>query len=103
FRIQQVRAKARLAELRDDIAARRLRLLEHMGLHPDTPVTLDVEAVVAPAYGADPASADVALLMQHPEARIAVAAYDVAEQTLRLELARQHPDLTIGPAFEREQ
>jgi len=42
-------------------------------------------------------------LTQRPEVLDALARYDAAEAALRLEVARQYPDLTIGPGYQYNQ
>ncbi|MCB9920245.1 MAG: TolC family protein [Planctomycetes bacterium] len=38
----------------------------------------------------------------HPRLRELAARYEVSEQKLRLEVAHQYPDITLGPNYERE-
>jgi len=42
-------------------------------------------------------------LAQRPEVLDALARYEAAEATLRLEVARQYPDLSIGPGYQYNQ
>ncbi|MBV8578644.1 MAG: TolC family protein [Acetobacteraceae bacterium] len=42
-------------------------------------------------------------LTQRPEILDALARYEAAEATLRLEVARQYPDLNIGPGYQYNQ
>jgi outer membrane protein TolC len=42
-------------------------------------------------------------LVQRPEVLDALARYEAAEATLRLEVARQYPDLNIGPGYQYNQ
>ncbi len=42
-------------------------------------------------------------LTQRPEILAALARYDAAQAALRLEVARQYPDLNIGPGYEYDQ
>jgi outer membrane protein TolC len=73
-------------------------ILEQLGLLPDAPVTLiphlDAQAQV-PAEWADPAS--------HPTLARLRAAYQEAEDRLRLELRKQYPDITFSPTYTDEQ
>lgn len=109
FAIQRTQTQARLAQLRAHNEGHRLALLERIGLHPEVPVQLaTAESATTSAGAADEAMPidsrdEVAALLEHPEARIAVVAYEAAEQTLRLEMARQYPDLNIGPTYDNEQ
>ena len=68
-----------------------------------------VRVQVEAAYAAlDTAGAAVdtvttpALSREHPKLRELAARYEVSEQKLRLEVARQYPDITLGPNYERE-
>lgn len=45
-------------------------------------------------------SAQTILVANHPELAALRAAYEVAERELRLEIAKQYPDLELGPFFE---
>ncbi|MDJ0740166.1 MAG: TolC family protein [Gammaproteobacteria bacterium] len=93
LRIQRQRA---LGELRQAEAARgeqRLVVIAALGLHPDRPWRFET-ALERPA---DPGAApDLAALLQHPSLREVMAAYQVAERRLQLEVRRQYPDLRIG-------
>ena len=42
-------------------------------------------------------------LRANPSLTVLEAQYEVAESSLRLEIARQYPDLGIGPSYEREE
>lgn len=42
------------------------------------------------------------LLLNHPQLARLRTQYEVADAQLRLEIARQYPDLRIGPSFDRE-
>lgn len=105
------RLDARLIEL--ELAARRveayglqtaladaqLRLREHMGLHPDAPL----ELVLARPEIAAPAEGTQELLRKrNPALRAERARYAVSEQSLRLEIRKQYPDLVIGGGYELE-
>jgi len=105
------RLDARLVEL--ELASRRLevfgletetevmglQLREHMGLHPGAPLDLrlDMPAIAAPQ---SPASL---LRDRNPWLRVARAEYDVSEQSLRLEIRKQFPDLVIGGGYGNEE
>lgn len=99
FRVAQ--SRARLDARRDasrvlDIDA---QIVAMLGLMPDAPITLAIEATQLP--DATTPSRDV-LLARHPAVLLREAEYEVAEQSLRLEVRKQYPDLTLAPSFERE-
>lgn len=80
---------ARLAE-----AEAHLRAL--MGFVPDAPVVFDPAPV---NESAPPPLTREDLLARHPLIAVRDAEYAAAEQSLRLEIRRQYPDLNLGPAF----
>lgn len=98
------RLDARLIEL--ELAARRieafglesqvandsLQLREDIGLHPNAALALvlDRAAVAAPAQPSQ------LMRERNPALRAARARYDVSEQSLRLEVRKQYPDIVIG-------
>lgn len=104
------RLDARLVEL--ELAQRRIeafalagslddanaRLREDMGLFPSAPVTLKTELPKF-AWPANPASL---LAQRNPALRAARAEYEVSQQSLRLEVRKQYPDLVIGGGYENE-
>lgn len=104
------RLDARLVEL--ELAQRRIeefalagmledanaRLREDMGLFPSAPMTLKTEL---PTF-ASPANPASLLAQRNPALRLARAEYEVSEQSLRLEVRKQYPDLVIGGGYENE-
>lgn len=77
--------------------AMELDLRALMGLPADHPV------VLVPALGAPPpVPADDARLHDHPHLQARLAAYEVAESALRVEIRRQYPDLTLGGGYGEE-
>ncbi|MCA9001048.1 MAG: TolC family protein [Planctomycetes bacterium] len=103
FQVEQARRSNELRRLAGETAAAKQILLALMGLAPDAPVTLlpDVEArrgstSLDPAYPpAGEAHHPVLLRLQHE--------YQVSEQALRAEVAKQYPDLTLGPLLEWDE
>lgn len=96
FAIDAARLEAQRDALRQQSVELRARLLELMGLLPDSPVTL------VPALEAATAE-DAVAPEQHPAVARARAEYDAAEERLRLELRRQYPDITFSPSYSREK
>lgn len=92
----RIRAEARAATL-----ALRLRAL--MGLRPDADVPLLPRLAMGATGPATGEATGAAITRSSPMLALARAEYEVAEEALHLEVRRQYPDLTIGPAFERDQ
>jgi outer membrane protein, heavy metal efflux system len=88
-------AKARARELE-------LQLRDIVGLAPDAPVRL-VETIAFTPRGTDPAWLRDAMETDNPELAAVRGEYEVAEESLRLEVRKQYPDLTIGPGFGTDQ
>lgn len=98
FDVELAQREAEIARLRATLVAQRRALLRTLGLSPDAPVEF-VASFDAPSAN----DVDHAALLDHPRLAQARAAYEVAEQKLRLEIRRQYPDLHIGPAYESEE
>lgn len=76
------------------------RVRAAMGLSPEAPVEL-VLSMGLPGLPADSVSGEPA--GANPTLARLRAEHEVAEQTLRREIRKQYPDLTIGPAFESDE
>jgi outer membrane protein, heavy metal efflux system len=74
-------------------------ILELLGLHPDTPLTLVTEGVTTVAL---PENTREAMRRANPLLGLRCAEYAVAEQNLRLEIRKQYPDLNLGGSYELE-
>ncbi len=85
--------------LETDLAELRLQLRQDLGLMPTAPLQLQLELASMDA----PAQPDQVLRQRNPALRVARAQYDVSEQSLRLEIRKQYPDLVIGGGFESDQ
>ncbi|MCC5876206.1 MAG: TolC family protein [Candidatus Sumerlaeia bacterium] len=74
----------------------RLRILSLMGLaHASQEIRL-VPGLTVPEWRGTPDD----IFRANPRVLLRQAEYEVAEQSLRLEVRKQYPDLTIGPLFE---
>lgn len=84
-------AVARAAELE-------LQLRDILGLAPEAPVQLVPSAIFKPR---DIAPADLRAAMAEGNAELAAvrSAYEVAEESLQLEIKKQYPDLAIGSGY----
>jgi len=103
FRLEQGLRRSRLLGLGGAAAAERLRLLGLLGLVPDAPVAL-VPAVAGLArILPDAADADATLEARNPRLARLRQEYEVSEQALRREVAKQWPDLTLGPLYEWDE
>jgi len=99
FRVEQSRARLEAHRGAARVADIEGRIVSMMGLRPEAPVALAIDAIQIPdteTPGRD------ALLARNPTVVLREAEYEVAEQSLRLEVRKQYPDLTLGPSFERE-
>ena len=102
FRIEQVMRESELAEAKAKAKLQRQAALALMGLAPETPMTL-VASLEAPPFDVPADQWRRQVCRNHPRLNLARAEYDVAEQALRKEIHKQYPDITIGPAYEKEE
>ncbi|MGP1345151.1 MAG: TolC family protein [Phycisphaerales bacterium] len=78
------------------------RVLAIMGLAPDADVAL-VPWLPGASAEAESGDEDAARLIGSSAAlAVLIAEYEVAEQTLRLEVRRQYPDITLGTGYGNE-
>lgn len=104
FRIERASRLAELPLIESQARQHELRLHRLMGLAPDAPVVLRADGI-GPAPGDAPAGAAIdrdALARRSPALLVARAEYETAEESLKLEVRRQYPDLQIGPGYGRE-
>lgn len=109
--LTQARIAARQTEmlLRDreaQAAQARARLAAAVGVPEsgvvDVTLSFDPHALAPPADGITPTLRERALVSR-PDMLVTLANYAAAESNLRLELARQYPDLHIAPGFGWDQ
>ena len=99
FRVAESRALLETQRLARNVSESEGRIVALLGLVPGTPVLLNVgEAPLQAVTIPDRAT----LLERNPSVALREAEYEVAEESLRLEVRRQYPDLTIGPAYGNE-
>jgi cobalt-zinc-cadmium efflux system outer membrane protein len=100
LRAELIELRADLAEAELEASRARLALLGLMGLPPDAGVALlpEVPPVAAPVAAA---STD-RLIEANTTLAVRRAEYQTAEETLRLEVREQFPDITIGGGFGEE-
>jgi len=108
FQIEEVEAAGKLAELEASVARARVELLRVIGLAPTAKVEFDPSAFASEEISRDAQAADVGSVAEsapaehfgkHPSIAFAEAEYEAAERALALEVAKQYPDLQIGPGY----
>ena len=108
FQIEEVEAAGKLAELEAAVAKARVELLRVIGLAPTAKVEFDPSAFASEEISRDAQAADVGSVAEsapvehfgtHPSIALAEAEYEAAERALALEVAKQYPDLQIGPGY----
>jgi len=101
LRIERVSQMGKLQGYEADARAAELELKARLGLLP----TADVKLVPAiPALSVSMSAEDIpAVVAEHPRVRLARAEYEVAERTLKLEVRKQYPDITLGGGFGTDQ
>lgn len=100
--IELAQQRATIQQLVIQDAQQKLALLALIGLSPDAPFELTPE-VVSPVIDVKSSDQEAMLLKRHPQILAALADYEAAEQSLRLEIREQYPDLSIGPTYTLEE
>ena len=87
------------------LADARLRLAEALGLPLAALEGIEFQPEFKESFSFDPASAEVrrAALLGRSDIRAALAGYAAAEDNLRLEFAKQYPDLHLNPGYQFDQ
>lgn len=100
FEIEKALLQSQLISLDASAKVKERALLALMGLPPWVERRL-LPSLEGPAHGP---TADIlfALSTQNPRLAHLSAEYELAEATLRHEISKQQPDITIGPAFETD-
>ncbi len=102
FRVELAGREADLIATTATVKELELQLRAMLGLAPETSITL----VPTVTFAARTTSADELrplLDSSNPELAAVRAEYEVAEQSLRAEVRKQYPDLTIGPGYGTDQ
>lgn len=91
--------KLNLLDLRESETDLKMQLLTRMGLKHNAPITLQLGL---PSHEEEPINSLWPELLQanSSSVRLAFANYAVAEQSLKLEIKKQYPDLIIGPIYQ---
>lgn len=104
FGVEEAQRRNQLVRLRGEKAALEQRLRAQLGLAPEAPVAF--VPTLAPLSGTAAADGQVAartLAERNPGLARLSEEYDAAEATLRREIEKQIPDLTLGPQYETDQ
>lgn len=100
FAIERMQRRYELRRLQGKVEVAEQRLRALMGLSPSAPLQLTPQVI---AVDTDQANLDKRSVDAHPTLARLNQQYHIAEQTLVLEVRKQYPDLTIGPAVENEE
>lgn len=100
LRAELVETRADVAEAEAGKARARVELLGLMGLPPGVAVELLPE--IAPASMGEMTDDVTRLIEANTTSAVRRAEYQVAEETLRLEVRKQFPDITIGTGYGSE-
>lgn len=100
--IELQRQRTTLQSLEEEQEQQRLELFALLGVAPEAPVRL-LPAVFLPRIDTPESGRRDQLLESDPRLLAVRAAYEAAEQRLRLEVREQYPDLNIGPSYSFEE
>jgi len=102
FRVSLAAAEADLIGARGREAELRLQLIALLGLAPEHELELR-PSVAFPPRATDPVELRALLEEANPELNAVRAEYEVSEESLRTEVRKQFPDITIGPGYGTDQ
>jgi outer membrane protein, heavy metal efflux system len=102
FRVELAGREADLIATTARVKELQLQLTAMLGLAPETSPTL-VPTVTFAARTTDMEKLRLLLDSSNPELAAVRAEYEVSEQSLRTEVRKQYPDLTIGPGYGTDQ
>ncbi|WIO75213.1 TolC family protein [Porticoccaceae bacterium LTM1] len=91
--------KLNLLDLHEMETEFKSQLLTRMGLKLNAPIKLQL-ALPHPVEGPVDSQWSELLQANNPDILIAAANYEVAEQSLKLEIKKQYPDLIVGPIYQ---
>jgi outer membrane protein TolC len=102
FRVELAGREADLIAATARVKELELHVRAMLGLAPETSVTL-VPTVTFAARTTNVDELRLLLDSSNPELAAVRAEYEVSEQSLRTEVRKQYPDLTIGPGYGTDQ
>lgn len=97
FAIERAQREYQRRRLAGEVEEAEQRVRALMGLAPEAPLAL------TPSLDPGFAVSEVDSPGDHPTLARLREEYEVAEQTLRREIRKQYPDLTIGPLYESDE
>lgn len=102
FRVELAGSEADLITARARAKELELQIRDIIGLAPSAPVRF-IETVAFEPRGTDSSWLQGMMEIANPELLAVRDEYGVAEETLRLEVRKQYPDLAIGPGYGTDQ
>lgn len=102
FHLEAVSRRAELLQLEMESEALRYKVIDALGLRPESAIDLVAELAAIPEHQSEGSDLEVRMLDTNPALAVARAEYAVAELELNREIRKQYPDLGIGPAYENE-
>jgi cobalt-zinc-cadmium efflux system outer membrane protein len=102
FRVELAGSEADLAAAGARVRELELQLRDLLGLSPEAPVEL-VESVAYTPRSDEPMWLAAAMEEGNAELAAVRSEYEASEESLRLEVRKQYPDLTIGPGIGTDQ
>lgn len=99
FRIEQAQQRAERMRYQGEVNEGEQRIRALLGLSPVAPIHL--LPALAPSEAVDEDVQTIA--RRNPTLARLEAAYEIAEESLRREILKQVPDLTIGPLYESDE
>lgn len=100
FRVDLANRRATILETGLNAERTRLALLQLMGIGSEASVGL-IPAIELPV-SEPPEDPPARLIMANTQLNVLRAQYETAEETLRLEIRKQYPDIKLGPGFGSE-
>jgi cobalt-zinc-cadmium efflux system outer membrane protein len=98
-------ARLSVDEAEREIAQYRGRLAESLGLPVAALDGIDISFVFLNEFPKELPSREIQkqALFNHPDILSALSQYEAAQSSLQLEIARQYPNLVIGPGYKYDQ
>ncbi len=100
FRLAEARLRLDLEDLRAGMIRSRLAILSLIGLLPTADVPLAISGT--PINPGEAVVPDGSVYSRSPAVILSALRFEAAEESLRLEVRKQYPDLSLGPMFGYE-
>lgn len=100
FQVERANRQAALSQAQLEAEAARIRLCGLLGIPGDSDIEL-IPSIAAPTAGT-PGDAIAVLIEQNTQLAVRRAEYRTAEESLRLEIRKQYPDIRIGGGYGSE-